>query len=96
MLELSTKFKRGELHNMKKAKKAIDRLINSQTKLLFPKITGKLSLVTCSNAAFQNLPDQTSSGRGHVIMVAGSGGKVAPLVWTSKKVRRVVGSMVVA
>ena len=29
-------------------------------------------------------------------MLAGSGGRVAPLAWTSKKVRRVVGSTVAA
>ena len=73
VLKLSTKFKSGELHNLKKANKAINRLIDNPVKLLFPKITGKLSLVTYSEAAFQNLPDQTLSGRGHIIMLAGRG-----------------------
>ena len=73
VLELLTKFKSGELHNLKKANKAIDRVTNNPVKLLFPKITGKLSLVTYSNAAFQELPDQTLSGRGHIIMLAGRG-----------------------
>ena len=57
----------------------IYRLISSQVKLLFPKITGKLSLVTYSDVALQNLLDLTSPGRGHIIMLAGSGGRVAPL-----------------
>ena len=96
VLELSTKFKSGKLHDLKKANKAINRPINTPPKLLFPKITGKLSLVTYSEATFQNVPDQTSSGRGHIIMLAGSGERVAPLAWTSNKVQRVVGSTVAA
>ena len=82
MLELSTKFKKGELNDLKKA---INRLANNPVKLLFPKITGGLSLVVYSDGAFQNLPDQIGSRRGHFIMLAGSRGRVAPLAlaWTN-------------
>ena len=34
VLELSTKFKNGELHDLKKANKAINRLINNLVKML--------------------------------------------------------------
>ena len=96
VVELSTKFKKGELGDLKKANKAIVRLTSSPIKVLFPKITGGLKIVVYSDAAFQNLPDQTSSGRGHIVMLAGSGGRSAPLGWTSNKVRRVVHSTVAA
>ena len=56
MLELSTKFKSGKLHNLTKAKKAIDRLINNPVKLLLPKITGKLSLVTYATRRSRTCP----------------------------------------
>ena len=45
MLELSSKFKSGKLHHLKKANKAIDRLIETPTNFLFPKITSKLYLL---------------------------------------------------
>ena len=96
VVELSTKFKKGELEDLKKANKAIIRLASSPTKVLFPKISGSLKIVVYSDAAFQNLPDQISSGRGHIVMLAGSGGRTAPLGWTSNKVRRVVHSTVAA
>ena len=96
VVELSTKFKKGVLEDLKKANKAITRLTSSPTKVLFPKIAGGLRMVVYSDAAFQNLPDQISSGRGHIVMLAGSGGRAAPLGWTSNKVRRVVHSTVAA
>ena len=96
VVELSTKFKSGVLEDLKKSNKAITRLTSSPTKLLFPKITGGLKIVVYSDAAFQNLPDQISSGRGHILMLAGQGGRGAPLGWASNKVRRVVASTVAA
>ena len=96
MVELSTKFKNGSLKDLKKTNKAITRLTSSPTKLLFPKITGGLMIVMYSDAAFQNLPDQILSGRGHIVMLAGNGGCAAPLGWASNKVRRVVTSTVAA
>ena len=96
VVELSTKFKNGSLEDLKKTNKAITRLTSTPTKLLFPKITGGLKIVVYSDAAFQNLPDQISSGRGHIVMLAGQGGRGAPLGWASNKVRRVVASTVAA
>ena len=96
VVELSTKFKKGTLGDLKKANKAINKLTSNPTKLLFPKITGKLRLNTYSDAGFHNLPDQISSGRGHIIFLEGEGGRAAPLGWTSNKVKRVVGSTVAA
>ena len=96
VVELSTKFKQPQLDDLKKANKAIIRLSANHVRLLFPKITGGLRMVIYSDAAFRNLPDQISSGRGHIVFLAGEGGRAAPLGWTSNKVRRVVGSTVAA
>ena len=96
VVELSTKFKKGTLGDLKKANKAINKLTSNPTKLLFPKITGKMRLTTHSDAGFHNLPDQISSGRGHIIFLEGEGGQAAPLGWASNKVKRVVGSTVAA
>ena len=96
VVELSTKFKQPQLEDLKKANKAIVRLAANPVKLLFPKITGGLKIVIYSDAAFRNLPDQISSGRGHIVFLTGGGGQAAPLGWTSNKVKRVVGSTVAA
>jgi hypothetical protein len=96
VVELSTKFKQPQLEDLKKANKAIIRLTANPVKLLFPKITGGLKIVIYSDAAFRNLPDQISSGRGHIVFLTGGGGRAAPLGWTSNKVKRVVGSTVAA
>ena len=61
MVELSMKFKQGQLEDLKKTNKAIARLIASPTMLLFPKMTGKLKLVIYSDAAYANLQDQILS-----------------------------------
>ena len=58
--------------------------------------TGDLKLVVYSDAAYTNLPDQISSGRGHIVMLADEEGQVAPIGWTSNKVKRVVNSTVAA
>ena len=95
-MELSTKFKRGTLNDLKKANKAISKLTSNQTKLLFPKISGKPKIISHSDAGFHNLPDKISSGRGHIIFLEGNDGRTAPLGWLSNKVKRVVGSTVAA
>ena len=96
VVELSTRFKQPQLEDLKKANKAITKLVANPVKLLFPKITGSLKIVVYCDAAFRNLPDQISSGRGHVVFLTGAGGRAAPLGWTSNKVKRVVGSTVAA
>ena len=65
-------------------------------KVLFPKIKGKLAVKIYSDASFQNLPDQVSSGRGHVIFLTGDDNLAATLAWNSNKVKRVVGSTIAA
>ena len=92
VVELSMKFKNGTLADLKKTNKAMMKLAARPTKILFPKLTGDLSIITYSDAAFQNLPDKISSGRGHVVFLAGAGGRAAPLGWSSNKIRRVVSS----
>ena len=76
--------------------KAINSLIVNPVKLLFPKVTGVLRIVVYSDSAFTNLPDQISSGCGHIIFLAGGGDCAAPLAWSSNKVKRVVGSTIAA
>ena len=98
VVELSVKYKAPTLEDLLAANKAITRLISNPLTLIYPKLAGELSLVTYSDAAFRNLPDQVSSGRGHIIFLQGerSGNRAAPIAWASNKVKRVVGSTIAA
>ena len=96
VVEISTQFKHPLMEDLKKANKAINKLTTNPVKVFFPKIKGKLKIVMYSDAAFWNLPDQTSSGQGHIIFLTGEENRSAPLSWSSNKVKRVVGSTLAA
>ena len=78
IVELSTKFKYPQLEDLKRANKAINKLIEKPIKIKFPKLTGSLGIEVFSDASFRNLPDQISSGRGHILFLTG-GGRAAVL-----------------
>ena len=96
VVELSTKFSQPTLEDLKKANKAIMRLSATPIKILFPRLSGNLRVEVYSDAAFRNLPDQISSGRGHIVFLANEKNRAAPLGWNSNKVKRVVGSTIAA
>ena len=96
VVELSTRFSQPTLEDLKKANKAITRLAATPIKILFPRLSGNLRVEVYSDAAFRNLPDQISSGRGHIVFLANEKNKAAPLGWNSNKVKRVVGSTIAA
>lgn len=54
-----------------------------------------LSLLIFSDAAFGNLPDGGSQG-GYVIFLSTKSGRLSPIWWNSKKIRRVVRSTLAA
>ena len=66
VVELSSKIKNAQMEDLKTANSAIVKLAVTPTNMLFPKIEGKLNIVTHSKAAFRTLPDQVSSGGGHL------------------------------
>ena len=96
VVELSTRFSQPTLEDLKKANKAITRLAATPIKVLFPRLTGRIRVEVYSDAAFRNLPDQISSGRGHIVFLANEKNRAAPLGWNSNKVKRVVGSTIAA
>ena len=98
VVELSVKYKAPTLEDLTKANKAIMRMVANPVKLFFPALAGQFQIITFSDAAFRNLPDQISSGRGHIIFLRGSdsGDHVAPVAWNANKVKRVVGSTIAA
>ena len=96
VVELSSIIKTAQLEDLKMANESIVKLEATPTKML-PKIEGKLKVVTYSDAAFRNLPDQISSEGGHLVFLTNEKEQeAATLAWTSNKVKRVVGSTLAA
>ena len=97
VVELSSKIKSAQLEDLKKANKAIVRLLATPSKMLYRGIVGKMKIVTYSDAAFRNLPDQISSGGGHIVFLTNEEEQeAAPLAWSSNKLKRVIGSTLAA
>ena len=87
----------AQLEDLKNANKAIIKLAKSPTRMTLPKIKCRLKVVTYSDAAFRNLPDQVNSGGGHLVFLMNEEEKEAAIMaWKSNKVKRVVGSTVAA
>ena len=96
LMELSMRFNNACVSDLKRAKKVVDRLNMDEITVLFPRLTGKVSIQTHSDASFANLVDTVSSGRGHVIFLVDEYQQAAPLSWTANKVKRVVSSTLAA
>ena len=54
-VELSSKIKTAQLEDLKKANKDINRLAATPSELLFPRIGGKLCIITYSDSGLWNL-----------------------------------------
>ena len=64
--------------------------------LKYPKLNlNNLQLVVHSDASLNNLPNGGSQG-GFIVMLGDAGGKVSPLQWQSKRIKRVVKSTLAA
>ena len=70
IMELSMRFNNACISDLRRAKKVVDRLIMNETSILFPRLSGKLSILTHSDASFANLIDTVSSGQGHIVFLA--------------------------
>ena len=60
------RFNIATVADLRRAKKVVDRLLMEEMTILFPRLTGRLSIVTYSDASFANLIDGVSSSRGHI------------------------------
>ena len=95
--ELSTRVKNGTMSDIVSANKAVIKLKSYPSNVQISH-TGDIAtsaLLVFSDASHANLQDCASQG-GFVILIKGSNGKVAPLVWVSRKLKRVVKSAMAA
>ena len=92
MRQLASKIKDGKVEHLMEANKVIRRIKSEQVDLKFHNLgSGQLSLLVYTDASLGNLPDGGTQG-GYIIFLANEKGKVIPICWNSKKIRRVVRS----
>ena len=79
------------VEDMKRVNKIIRKVQSEQVNLNFHDLGEQMELLLFSDASFGNLADGGSQG-GYVIFLKGMNGKINPVAWQSKKIRRVVRS----
>jgi hypothetical protein len=90
---LAASLKGASIPHVAEANKLIRRLKSEKVSLKFHNL-GYVSpqLVVFSDFSLGHLPDGGTQG-GHLIVIMGQEGKFSPLCWQSKRIRRVVRSM---
>ena len=91
--ELSSLAKQAKINDLLRLNKVIQRVIHDQHTIAFPKIQAldRCSLECFCDASFGNLSDGGSQGA-YVVFLRDSLGRRCPLLWQTRKIRRVVKS----
>ena len=92
---LSTLFNKCTVGDMMDANKVIKRVKTNQVHLYFPVLQKPLHLQCFSDASFANLSD-LGSQCGYIIFLADNYGSRCPILWKSRKIRRIVKSTLAA
>lgn len=92
---LSTLFGKCTIGDMMDANKVIKRVKTDQVHIFLPILTEGLYLECYSDASFANLSDCGSQG-GLMVFLSDTRGKRCPIMWKSRKIRRVVKSTLAA
>ena len=92
---LSMRFGKCTVGDLMEANKVIKRVKTDQVRVFLPVLREGVYLECYSDASFANLGDCGSQG-GFVIFLADKDGHRCPIVWKSRKVRRVVKSTLAA
>ena len=78
--------------DLKNVNKAMNYMKKNPLTLIYPKLDlNDLNIVVFCDAAYANLRDGSSQGA-HLVFLASRNGKVCPLAWQSKKIKRLVKS----
>ncbi|CAG2237353.1 unnamed protein product [Mytilus edulis] len=88
---IASKLKTSTIEDFKRVNKLLRKVRNDPVSLHFKELGEHVELLLYTDASFGNLPDGGSQG-GFVIMLLGENGKINPITWQSKKIRRVVRS----
>ena len=95
--ELSSMLKCENVECLKQANRVVKKAKKEKSHIDIPDLGNlkPLKIVAYSDASFGNLTDGGSQG-GYIIFLVGSNDKYMPIVWQSKRVRRVVKSTLAA
>ena len=92
---LSTSLNSATVDDLMQANKAVRKCKQRSVSIKFPQLQKPLHLVAFCDASYANLRDGSSQG-GIIVFLKGKNGKVAPLSWASRKIRRVCRSTLTA
>ena len=95
--ELSVAFNKAKVEDLLKLNKLVERVIGDNFRLSFPRLKYlKDCTIECyTDASFANLPDGSSQGA-FIILIRDCLGQMCPILWQSRKLRRVVKSTIAA
>lgn len=88
---LAGRIKNATVKDLMETNKVIKRIKTEKVRLMFQKLNEKRTLVLHSDASLGNLSEGGSQG-GHFAYLKDEEGKLVPLLWSSKKIRRVARS----
>ena len=88
---LAGSLKDAKVEHLILANKIIRKIKSEKVQLKFQNLGTEPVFMVYSDASFGNLSDGATQG-GHMIFLGGENGKVSPICWNSKKLRRVVRS----
>ena len=92
---LSTSLNKATIGDLLHAKKTVQKCKQRSVCLKFPQLQKPFHLVAFCDASYANLKERSSQG-GVIMFLKGKGGKIAPISWSSRKIRRVCQSTLAA
>ena len=93
--DLSVTCNKSTVGDLLRLNKLVKRLNSYYLNILFPKMSNLCKIECYSDASFANLPDGSSQA-GFIIFLVDQNDVRCPLLWQSRKVRRVVKSTLAA
>ena len=92
---LGTSLTKATIDDLFHANKTVQKCKQRSVCLKFPQLQKPFHLVVLCDASYANLKDGSSQG-GVIVFLKGKDGKIAPISWSSRKIRRVCQSTLAA
>ena len=99
LIHLSTKLKQGNIGDLSRAIKVVNRMKNIQLILSFPSLNRDVStwkIIVFTDAYLCNINSGSGSRGGHIIWLKNCNQKYCPLYWNANKIKQVVQSTIAA
>lgn len=99
MIELSTRFQKGCIEDLLRARKALINLKKHKAQILIPDVgpASSWNLVVYTDASLGNLNDGVDSTGGYIVFLTNKEKRVAAAIdWSANKIKRVVRSTLAA